>query len=106
MSNQNTPKIADISKIINPVEYPVEITLSCVRVIDNNTYEELSLSDIPSDVSLNADLTLEVLFAFLPSHTVPIHKQEKAILLPDYLCPSIFAWGMQKFFLCNIRPQW
>lgn len=41
------PGIANLSKIINPVEYPIEITISCKKLNANDDYEDISLDEIP-----------------------------------------------------------
>ena len=109
------PGIANISKIINPVEYPIEITISCCRLNGSDEYEEISLDEIPeregekekygirfSIKDYGTGINTETLRNI--SDVGTSYKSRKKLLreIPDWLRPTgEFGIGLQSVFLVS-----
>ncbi len=109
------PGIANISKIINPVEYPIEITISCGRLNASDDYEEISLDEIPemenekgrygirfSIKDYGTGINRETLRNI--SDVGTSYKSRKKLLrqIPDWLRPTgEFGIGLQSVFLVS-----
>ena len=107
--------ITNISQIINPVEYPIEISIWCCRLKENEEWEEITLSDIPEKESEKEKYG--ILFTIKDygtginkeslqniSNVGTIYNNRKKLLreMPDWLRPTgEFGIGLQSVFLVN-----
>lgn len=109
------PGITNISQIINPVEYPIEISISCVRLDENDDAVEISLDDLPEVEKENekygirfsikdygTGISAETLRNI--SDVGTSYKRRKKLLreIPDWLRPTgEFGIGLQSVFLVS-----
>lgn len=109
------PGIANLSKIINPVEYPIEITISCKKMNANDDYEDISLDEIPewenekekygicfSIKDYGTGINTQTLRNI--SDVGTSYKSRKKLLreIPDWLRPTgEFGIGLQSVFLVS-----
>lgn len=116
-TSQGNPGITSISKIVNPVEYPIEISISCCRLNEENedNYKEISLDDIPetegekekygilfSIKDYGTGISAETLRNI--SDVGTSYKRRKKLLreMPDWLRPTgEFGIGLQSVFLVS-----
>lgn len=113
----STPGITNISKIINPVEYPIEISISCCRLTANDVYEDISLGKVPEVEEENKNEKYGVRFSIKDygtgintetlrniSDVGTSYKKRKKLLreIPDWLRPTgEFGIGLQSVFLVS-----
>lgn len=109
--------ITNLSRIINPVEYPIEISISCCRLNEEGEYEEISLEQIPETEKEIEKEKYGVLFSIKDYgtgiNTETLHnisdvgtsyKSRKKLLreIPDWLRPTgEFGIGLQSVFLVS-----
>lgn len=109
------PGITNISKIINPVEYPIEISISCCKLNEEDEYVEISLDQIPevekerekygvlfSIKDYGTGINTETLHNI--SDVGTSYKSRKKLLreIPDWLRPTgEFGIGLQSVFLVS-----
>lgn len=110
------PNINGISKIINPVEYPIEISIKCCRFTDDD-YKEIDIKDVPDNEEKGA--RYGILFSIKDygtgidtktlraiSSVGTSYKERKKMLreIPDWLRPTgEFGIGLQSVFLVSDR---
>lgn len=106
--------ITKFSKIVNPMEYPIEIAISCMRLDVNGEYKEISLNDIPEiedndrygicfsikdyGTGMDKDTLRNI------SNMGTNYKSRKKILrqMPDWLRPTgEFGIGLQSVFFVS-----
>ena len=116
----SNPGITNISKIVNPVEYPIEISISCCKLDENDDYREISLEDLPlNDIpetekekekygirfsikDYGTGISAETLRNI--SDVGTSYKRRKKLLreIPDWLRPTgEFGIGLQSVFLVS-----
>lgn len=113
--NLGKPGITNLSKIINPVEYPIEISISCMKLNSNDEYEEIPLDKIPETedekekygicfaikdygTGINTETLRNI------SDVGTSYKSRKKLLreMPDWLRPTgEFGIGLQSVFLVS-----
>lgn len=114
-ANLSKPGITNISKIINPVEYPIEISISCCRLKEDGEFEEISLDKIPD--TEKEEEKYGILFSIkdygtgISAETLrnisdvgTSYKKRKKLLreIPDWLRPTgEFGIGLQSVFLVS-----
>lgn len=107
--------ITNLSRITNPVEYPIEISISCCRLNEEGEYEEISLEKIPekekekekygvlfSIKDYGTGINTETLHNI--SDVGTSYKRRKKLLreIPDWLRPTgEFGIGLQSVFLVS-----
>lgn len=108
------PGITNISKIINPVEYPIEISIQCCKLNGNDVCEIIDLKDIVDKEDGNK---YGILFSIKDygtgintetlrniSDVGTSYKSRKKLLreIPDWLRPTgEFGIGLQSVFLVS-----
>lgn len=113
--NTNIPSIANISDIINPVEYPIKIIMKCGRQKKDGTFEEIDIAQVPEKerdgeqygiqfsiedygTGINTDSIRAI------SHVGSSYRGRKKLLreMPDWLRPTgEFGIGLQSVFLVS-----
>lgn len=119
-SNQNgvkTPSIVNISHIINPIQYPIEISIKCGRLPESGEFEEMGIKKIPQKEE--GKEKYGILFSIKDygtgidskslrtiSSVGTSYKRRKKLLreIPDWLRPTgEFGIGLQSVFLVSDR---
>ena len=119
-SNQEeikSPSIINISHIINPIEYPIEISIQCGKLQESGQFEAISIESIPGKESETEKYG--ILFSIrdygtgIDSSSLRIissvgtsYKRRKKLLreIPDWLRPTgEFGIGLQSVFLVSDR---
>lgn len=107
--------ITNISKIINPVEYPIEISIECGRLNGNEEFEKIALEDIPEkeegDEKYGIQFSIKDYGTGINTETLrnisdvgTSYKGRKRMLreMPEWLRPTgEFGIGLQSVFLVS-----
>lgn len=112
-----SPSIVNISHIINPIQYPIEISIQCGKLPESGEFEPVSIEDIPGIESETEKYG--ILFSIKDygtgidsgslrtiSSVGTSYKKRKKLLreIPDWLRPTgEFGIGLQSVFLVSDR---
>lgn len=119
-SNQTeikSPSIVNISHIINPIQYPIEISMQCGKLQESGEFEEVSMENIPG---IEGETEKYGIFFSIRDYGTGIdseslrtissvgtsYKRRKKLLreIPDWLRPTgEFGIGLQSVFLVSDR---
>ena len=117
-TGQSNPGITNISRIVNPVEYPIEISISCCRLDEDkedNDYKPVSLEEIPetegekekygilfSIKDYGTGISAETLRNISEVGTSYKKRKKQLREIPDWLRPTgEFGIGLQSVFLVS-----
>lgn len=119
-SNQaeiKSPSIVNISRIINPIQYPIEISMQCGKLQESGEFEPVSIESIPG-IERESE-RYGILFSIRDygtginstslrtiSSVGTSYKKRKKLLreIPDWLRPTgEFGIGLQSVFLVSDR---
>lgn len=119
-SNQaeiKSPSIVNISRIINPIQYPIEISMQCGKLQESGEFEAVSIENIPG-IERETE-RYGILFSIRDyrqginstslrtiSSVGTSYKKRKKLLreIPDWLRPTgEFGIGLQSVFLVSDR---
>lgn len=114
--NHRGLNITNISRIINPVEYPIEISIQCCEEDANGTWKFIALEDLPEKEE-KVDIKYGILFSIKDygtgistetlrniSNVESSYKSRKSVLreIPEWLRPTgEFGIGLQSIFLVS-----
>lgn len=107
------PSIMNISKIINPVEYPIEIVMKCGKVDERGAWREVAFESIPEKCPKNEEygilfyikdygtgINKETLRSISDVGTSYQNRKKMTRQMPDWLRPTgEFGIGLQSVFL-------
>ncbi len=112
-----SPSIVNISHIINPIQYPIEISIKCCKLPESGEFQVIGIKDIPQKESEKEKYG--ILFSIKDygtgidskslrtiSSVGTSYKRRKKLLreIPDWLRPTgEFGIGLQSVFLVSDR---